>query len=119
MNSPISSTIGVLALTFVEPACASNANPVTATTHFATAAQKKTSMPDQSTLNKSEKVTFNGVVLLTPEAELQGNVEVSDMVNLITNAEFLARGIFASSTRPGILVLQFDCAPTEQKVNVA
>ena len=118
MNSIISILIATLALTVAGSALAADNKPASSTSATAPALRKDFTPPRPAT-EKIEKVTLDGVILVSPESEFQGNIEVADLTKLIDRTEYLAQGIFAASTQPGILMLQFDCSPTSQKVKVA
>ena len=79
----------------------------------------KASKATKSTSKKSEPVVFEGVRLMTPEEDLQGNIDVSDLTNLIVNVELLAKKIFAKNKQPGTILLSFTDTPTEQDVKLA
>lgn len=121
MNAHTSLPLAVLVFALATPAYALTleqsltANDQKATVKSSTS--KKSA--GQSKSKKAEPVVFDGVRLLTPEDDLQGNINIAELTNLIVNVEILAKKIFAANKQPGTILLSFTATPVAQDVKLA
>jgi hypothetical protein len=65
---------------------------------------------------KKDPIIFDGVALMTPEKDLQGNIEVADLSDFISNVETQLKKVFKTNIQPGIIILSITATPIKQEI---
>ncbi len=93
-------------------------NPVDKQT-YTTSGQFKTYKPDIPRDTHGQRVTTEGVTLLTGEPDLRSRVAVQDLANFIKTAEARAYPELAKNMKAMAALVQFNCKPGKCEVKLA
>lgn len=65
-----------------------------------------------------EKVVLEGIRLITPEKEIEANVETADMTRFVNEADTAVQYLMHASPRAAGLIVQFECTPTGKTIHL-
>lgn len=94
-------------------------NPIDQTTYVAEGGWRLYEPNTPRPVKPGQKVKTGSVRLLMSEDKIAAQTTVLELATFIKEAEQLAEDTFSKSDRQFIVLVQFDCAPSEHEVRLA